>query len=49
MSWSVVVRPEAESDIAEATGWYEARREGLGRSFAKQSFTFSIRWLIIHS
>jgi plasmid stabilization system protein ParE len=29
MSWRVVLRPETESDIAEAAGWYEARREGV--------------------
>src|SRR5262245_6249084 len=33
MSWAVVVRPDAQSDIAEAAEWYEARQQGLGREF----------------
>jgi hypothetical protein len=33
MSWRVVVRPEAQRDIAGTSEWYEARREGLGAKF----------------
>jgi toxin ParE1/3/4 len=33
MSWSVVVRPEAQGDMVEAIEWYEARQEGLGAEF----------------
>ena len=33
MSWRVVVRPEAQGDIAEAAEWYEARQAGLGTEF----------------
>ena len=30
---SLVVRPAARDDIAEAAGWYEERAEGLGTRF----------------
>lgn len=33
MSHALVIRPEAEQDMAEARNWYEARREGLGTEF----------------
>jgi toxin ParE1/3/4 len=33
MSWRVVVRPDAQADVAEASKWYEARGEGLGVEF----------------
>jgi plasmid stabilization system protein ParE len=33
MIWRVVVRPEAQGDIAGAAAWYEARRDGLGAEF----------------
>jgi toxin ParE1/3/4 len=33
MSLPVIIRPEAEQDIAEAQGWYEAQRPGLGNDF----------------
>lgn len=33
MSRELVIRPEAEADIAEAFGWYEARVSGLGSQF----------------
>jgi len=36
MSWRVVVRPEAESDVIEAATWYDARREGLGNEFVEE-------------
>ena len=29
----VVIRPEAEADVAEAFAWYEERRPGLGDRF----------------
>ncbi len=29
----LVLRPEAEKDLAEARDWYELKREGLGREF----------------
>jgi len=32
MSYRLVLRPEAESDLAEAFEWYEQRRPGLGES-----------------
>lgn len=31
----LVVRPEAEADIAEAAVWYESRSFGLGKEFAR--------------
>jgi toxin ParE1/3/4 len=33
MSFSFVIRPEAEADIADANRWYEQRRQGLGADF----------------
>jgi hypothetical protein len=33
MMRQVLVRPEAESDIAEAYRWYEGQRPGLGSDF----------------
>ena len=30
MKFSVVIRPEAEADLAEAYQWYEEKRPGLG-------------------
>lgn len=34
MSLSVLFRPDAATELAEAWDWYEARREGLGGEFA---------------
>ena len=33
MSAELIIAPEAEQDLAEAYGWYEARRIGLGEEF----------------
>lgn len=33
MSLELIIRPEAEADIAEAFDWYEARVSGLGSQF----------------
>lgn len=33
MSHLLIVRPEAEADIAAAQQWYEGRRRGLGLEF----------------
>ena len=33
MSCQLIIRPEAEADMAEAYAWYERRREGLGLEF----------------
>lgn len=33
MAAELVVAPEAELDVAEAYGWYESRRAGLGEEF----------------
>ena len=35
MSVSFVLRPEAELDIAEARGWYDEQRPGLGDEFVE--------------
>jgi plasmid stabilization system protein ParE len=29
----MIIRPEAEADLANAQGWYEWQREGLGADF----------------
>lgn len=36
MSLPVILRPEAEEDLAAAAGWYERQRHGLGRQFLNQ-------------
>jgi toxin ParE1/3/4 len=33
MSHEIVIRPEAEADLAEAKQWYNERRAGLGEDF----------------
>ncbi len=33
MSLPLIVRPEAEQDLAEGRDWYERQREGLGDEF----------------
>lgn len=33
MSRFLIIRPEAEADLAEGFNWYEERREGLGFEF----------------
>jgi toxin ParE1/3/4 len=33
MNLELIVRPEAEADIAEAFDWYEAQVSGLGSEF----------------
>jgi hypothetical protein len=33
MSWIVLLRPEAEQDLAAAHGWYEKKAAGLGDEF----------------
>ncbi len=36
MSWVVLVRPEAERDLAAARAWYEEKRRGLGDEFVDE-------------
>ena len=33
--YRLVIRPEAEAEIAEAAQWYEAQERGLGREFLR--------------
>ncbi len=33
MKFSLIIRPEAEADLAEAKDWYERQRPGLGLEF----------------
>jgi plasmid stabilization system protein ParE len=35
VSYRIVIRPEAEEEVAEAARWYEARERGLGREFLR--------------
>jgi plasmid stabilization system protein ParE len=35
MTRQLIIRPEAEADIAEAFSWYEARVSGLGSVFLR--------------
>jgi toxin ParE1/3/4 len=33
MSYKIILRPEAQSELAEAYRWYEEQRKGLGEDF----------------
>jgi len=33
LSYRLVIRPEADVEVFEASHWYEERREGLGHEF----------------
>ena len=35
MTRPLIIRPEAEADLAEARAWYERRRVGLGEEFVR--------------
>ena len=35
MNWRVEIRPEVESDVAEAARWYESQQSGLGAQFVE--------------
>ena len=35
MSRPVILRPEAQDDVAQAKDWYERQREGLGDEFVE--------------
>jgi plasmid stabilization system protein ParE len=35
MSYSLIIRPEAELDIQDAFEWYEAQNPGLGSEFVR--------------
>ncbi|MEX0268968.1 type II toxin-antitoxin system RelE/ParE family toxin [Leptolyngbyaceae cyanobacterium UHCC 1019] len=35
MSYSLIIRPEAELDIQDAFEWYEAQTSGLGSEFVR--------------
>lgn len=39
MTREVRLRPEAEQDVADAAGWYEKQREGLGHEFLDEILT----------
>lgn len=39
MSWRVTLRPEVESDMADAISWYEQKQLGLGLRFADEVFS----------
>ena len=36
MSCPLIIRPEAEADLAEGFDWYEQRRSGLGGEFLNE-------------
>ena len=36
MTYRLRARPEVESDILEAAGWYERQQSGLGSDFARE-------------
>jgi len=36
MKYSVIIRPDAEVDLADAFSWYEEKRRGLGYDFLLQ-------------
>ncbi|MSP01157.1 MAG: type II toxin-antitoxin system RelE/ParE family toxin [Acetobacteraceae bacterium] len=36
MTAALIVQPEADADLAQAFGWYERRRRGLGMEFVDE-------------
>jgi hypothetical protein len=36
VSCALIIRPEAEADLAEGFDWYEQRRSGLGNEFLNE-------------
>jgi plasmid stabilization system protein ParE len=36
MKYTLIIRPQAEADLAEAYAWYEDKRRGLGYDFLLQ-------------
>ncbi len=38
MNFELIIRPEAEADIADAFDWYESRVPGLGSEFLLPEF-----------
>jgi len=36
LSWQLILRPEALSDIESARDWYEKERAGLGHAFVRR-------------
>ena len=36
MKYKLIIRPEAEQDLAEIFAWYQSQREGLGYDFLLQ-------------
>jgi mRNA-degrading endonuclease RelE of RelBE toxin-antitoxin system len=36
MTWRILFRPEIETDILEASTWYESKQQGLGLEFFKE-------------
>jgi plasmid stabilization system protein ParE len=45
VTFRLVIRPEADAEVAEAAHWYEERRRGLGKQFlsAFAAVTSSLR------
>lgn len=35
MTYRLIIRPEADEEVAEAARWYETRERGLGREFLR--------------
>ncbi|HEX5716540.1 MAG TPA: type II toxin-antitoxin system RelE/ParE family toxin [Thermoanaerobaculia bacterium] len=46
MSHRLIIRPEADAEVYEASHWYEERRQGLGKEFlsAFASATANLRF-----
>ena len=36
MTWQVISRPEAETDVIEIAAWYDSRSDGLGDRFVEE-------------
>ena len=45
MSWSLLIKPAAENDLAQALAWYERQRERLGDQFL-QSYEETLERII---
>ena len=47
MTPTLIVQPEAEADLAEAFGWYEGCRVGLGHEFLDEVSRFVTKSLAL--
>jgi toxin ParE1/3/4 len=42
MKYRIIIRPEAEVDLADAFSWYEDKRQGLGTILILEALMFKV-------